>query len=141
MKKKPNGEINWEALHRRYYQKLTRVIARYKDAAVNMKVKKFEMKRHFGAEVEPADARSEQLLDKMFADFSRAAGLSVSAKRYPYHVSLAYGFLPLMPHLKSTVDHFIQQLESEVLPLEFEILPPFFAIFEDMGEFAPYQPK
>eukprot|EP00012_Vannella_robusta_P013481 CAMPEP_0206199668 /NCGR_PEP_ID=MMETSP0166-20121206/10403_1 /ASSEMBLY_ACC=CAM_ASM_000260 /TAXON_ID=95228 /ORGANISM="Vannella robusta, Strain DIVA3 518/3/11/1/6" /LENGTH=137 /DNA_ID=CAMNT_0053617823 /DNA_START=702 /DNA_END=1112 /DNA_ORIENTATION=- len=125
IKRKPGKEgIKWEALHKSYQRKMARVLDRYKDTCVQMKVKNFEMKRHFGAIVEPANDRARQKLEKMYSDFARAAGFTLPNKRYPYHVSLAYGFLPVMPHQQSSIAEFIQQLENDLLPLEFEVLPP-----------------
>lgn len=135
--KKSQNKVNWEQLHKSYKQKLARVLTRYENVTLEMKVKQFEAKRHFGAIVEPSDQKSKQLLDRMHHDFSRAAGFRNESNRYPYHVSLAYQFLPVMPHLSGTKEEFIRQLESEILPLNFTLLPPFFAIFNDMGEFSP----
>ena len=138
MKKKLQSNMNWEPIHKRYKKKLNRAISRYQNYTIKFKVVHFELQRHFGAIVEPADSKTKQLMDKMYSDFIIAAGFTGNIKRYPYHVSLGYGFLPLMPHLKDNVDSFITELEKELLPLEFELEAPFFAKFDDMGEFIPY---
>lgn len=135
--RKKSNDLNWNQLHQSYKKKLSRVIQRYENSYLEMKIKKFDAKRHFGAIVEPANSKSEQLLQRMHSDFAKAVGFKNVENRYPFHVSLAYGFLPIMPHLNGITDEFIEQLERDILPLHFTLLPPFFAVFKDMGEFTP----